>query len=192
MKKVFNYNKFLHELYSNSEAYDHLSESGNYEYDCIMYEVKLPDWKSITDKVNEPDLYTGDDEGRYGIEDDPHVTLIYGLHSGEVEVAEAKKWLESNGPVDIKIVGMNHFETDDYDVVKLEVESDKLHKLRKVVESKYPNTQSFPEYNPHVTVAYVKKGTGKKYTEVFKQPIKLTLDGVIYSPSEGDRLYFKV
>jgi len=38
-----------------------------------------------------------------------------------------------------------------------------LHKLNKTFAKNFEVTDTYPEYIPHVTIAYVKKGLGKKY-----------------------------
>lgn len=45
----------------------------------------------------------------------------------------------------------------------VEVDSPDLHKLHDLIKKSLPNTQDFDEYRPHVTLAYLKPGMGKKY-----------------------------
>mgnify|MGYP003352094323 CR=1 FL=1 len=43
---------------------------------------------------------------------------------------------------------------------------DKLNALNKQL-CKFPYTNDYPDYKPHITIAYVKKGLGKKYLDIF-------------------------
>jgi 2'-5' RNA ligase len=84
----------------------------------------------------------------------------------------------------IKITTKNitHFETPDYDVVKFDVKSKDLVKLNKLLTDSFEFTTDYPDYHPHMTIAYVKKGTGKKYNTNQKE-IDMSGKELIYSPS---------
>jgi 2'-5' RNA ligase len=66
---------------------------------------------------------------------------------------------------EVKLTNVSIFDNDDYDVLKIEVESDALNKLNQAISDNLDCTDTHPTYNPHVTVAYLKKGRGKKYTD---------------------------
>ena len=51
----------------------------NYEYGCLMLYVNLPNWQKFTSQIDIKDLYEPDIE-RYGVETDPHATILYGIH----------------------------------------------------------------------------------------------------------------
>ena len=44
-----------------------------------------------------------------------------------------------------------------------------------------PNTSNFPDYHAHITIAYVNKGEGKKYTKPFEKERKLKGNELVYS-----------
>lgn len=66
---------------------------------------------------------------------------------------------------------------NDYDVVILELKDNEikrvLSKLNKGFSEKYNIQSDYPVYTPHVTLAYVAKGSGKKYLE--SQQLQLVL-----------------
>jgi 2'-5' RNA ligase len=67
------------------------------------------------------------------------------------------------GSINIEVDGIGVFENKDYDVVKFNVNPDgSLQELHDKL-SEFPNSNSFPDYKPHITLAYIKKGLGKKY-----------------------------
>lgn len=129
------------------------------KYGCLMVSMDLPRWEEILKMIKPEDLYT-EEEG-YGLEKEPHATILYGLHK-EVTAQDVFKLITK--PVSITIKKISIFENANkpYDVVKFELESQDLQVLNSRTK-KFPFTNDYPEYNPHCTIAYVKKGTGKNY-----------------------------
>lgn len=109
--------------------------------------------------IDDEDVY--DAEG-FGRENEPHVTVLFGLHADEAD--EVQKVLKGSHPVDLTLGATSIFEGERYDVVKLTVDSEGLKDLNSKLTQNCEHTQIHPTYIPHCTLAYVKKGTGKKYT----------------------------
>jgi 2'-5' RNA ligase len=66
-------------------------------------------------------------------------------------------------PIEIKISGISLFKNPDFDVVKFDVvKSETLSKANELMKE-LPNTSTFPEYHPHITIAYLTKDSGEKY-----------------------------
>jgi hypothetical protein len=68
------------------------------------------------------------------------------------------------------------------------VESEDLKRLN-AKNRKLPNGNEFPEYRPHLTVAYVKKGEGKKYAGRSVPGLtgkSISFNTVTFSPKSGD------
>jgi len=151
-----------------------------YDYGCLMLYFNIKNWDDVTNLIDEKDLYT-EEEG-YGLEDEPHVTILYGFHDDEVKLNDIKEAIDKviTKPVEIKLTNISCFENDKYDVVKFDVESPVLHKANEVAKE-FPHTSDYPDYKPHVTIAYVKSGTGKKYSQKLKNPIILTGNKLVYS-----------
>ena len=55
----------------------------------------------------------------------------------------------------------------------------------------FPNTQTFKDYHPHITIAYVKKGEGKKYVQKVKT-FETTFNESVYSGPDGKKKKFKL
>lgn len=116
----------------------------------------------------------------------PHVTVLYGLHTKNPE--EVFSQIKRSGavrPATMHLGKIDLFRHRDQDVLKINVESSDLHHLNGVVK-KLPNSYSFPSYEPHVTVAYLKPGTGEKYLGL-KNPLEgreATLGGLVFSTPE--------
>lgn len=110
-------------------------------------------------QIKDDDLWY-DDKGGCGREDDMHCTVLYGLTAQEPP-KELRGIVHQTRPFTLLLKGVSLFEQDDHDVVKLDVESEELHTLSSVIRRTCDNENKFPEYKPHVTIAYVKKGKGK-------------------------------
>ena len=162
---------------------------GQYDYGCVMAYID----EDAVKKIIEFGLKTIDDNiiydknNEFGREYHPHVTIKFGLTKNYSQ-EKMKEFLKSIKPFEIKIKGMSIFENDDFDVVKLDVESDVLKKLNKKF-SKLPNEDEHPEYHPHLTLAYVKKGKGNKFIDKKVPFTTLSVSTIVYSDC-GDKMHF--
>eukprot|EP00825_Cyclidium_porcatum_P004804 TRINITY_DN12277_c0_g1_i3.p1 TRINITY_DN12277_c0_g1~~TRINITY_DN12277_c0_g1_i3.p1 ORF type:complete len:307 (-),score=40.68 TRINITY_DN12277_c0_g1_i3:472-1392(-) len=141
-----------------------------------MLFLDVPVWSKITSIIKSDDLH------EKGIEDESHVTVLYGFHD-EVTSDEVFALYKENyplKPLEIKISGISIFENPEFDVVKFDVNSDELAEINKLMRT-LPNTQTFPDYHPHITIAYVKKGSGSKYVKKFKNDRILIGNELVYT-----------
>lgn len=147
----------------------HLEASQHEEahsFSCLLFKLddKLKlDVLTMSTYIPSQDLYgtSYGNETETGRELDPHVTLKYGIHTDDVE--EVRKTIQGESPIAVQFGNTTCFYQEDHDVVKIEVESKQLHALNKTVCEKLECTDTYPEYKPHVTIAYVKKGLGDYY-----------------------------
>jgi 2'-5' RNA ligase len=173
-KWLMTFEQFM-EVYGNP-----INEEKN-KYGCAMLFFNFPEIKVFQEKIEKDDL-TGD-----GFEDEPHVTLLNGLHSDEIEdddvISKCGKGISS-----ILLHNFSCFKNDDYDILKLDVRSNFLHDINGEL-SKLPHTTDFPDYHPHCTIAYVKKGKGKKYVEMFlDRSFEVFPTKIVYSKPDGSRI----
>jgi len=105
-----------------------------------------------------------EDLHEYGLEEEAHVTVLYGFNPS-VKKEDIKPVMEDKCIFhkDIKFTGISLFENDEFDVIKLDVKSEKLHRFNKFFTDNFPYETNFPDYTPHLTIAYVKSGLGKYY-----------------------------
>jgi 2'-5' RNA ligase len=165
-----------------------------YDYGCAMIYF---DFKEITDlqaTIATEDLYTEDNDQSYGLEHEPHCTLLYGLHS-EVTVEQVKAQLAGIEFKPMKLHNPSLFENEKFDVLKLDVQPvENLQFLKQANKAltQLPHTTSFPDYYPHCTIAYLKPGQGQKYIKDkskhwIVQPLK-----IVYSQPDGAKPEWKV
>lgn len=166
----------------------------SYSYGCMMlyFNVTKTWWDSLQDLIDEDDITRVN--GTYGREKykDAHVTLLYGLHE-DAKIDELEDELLKKPFKTIRPTQISYFETGNYDVVKLEVDYAFIKELNKVCK-KYPYTTQHNRYIPHMTIAYVKKGTGKKYKEKLETKLIKTLrpSELVYSDKNNKKTRTKV
>lgn len=124
-----------------------------------------------------------------GLEQHPHITVKYGLHTGNVDVVE-RSIPADQGPIEAEISDVEVFrpEGESYEVLVARIKSEQMEGLNKIISQNLPHTDSFPTYNPHLTLGYLKKGTGEKYENVKTglEGKKVKLDKIEFSSKSGD------
>jgi len=106
--------------------------------------------------ISPKDLFINDKEGIDGYSDTPHVTIKYGLlDETPKKVAELSK---DFGIIKLQFGNVTKFYNQDFDVIKVDVVSEKLTKLNQIINDNMENIDEY-KYVPHATLAYVKKGT---------------------------------
>lgn len=167
-----------------------IKESSGYEYGCVMVEVPVSNWGEITSFIDPEDVYTGGDDS-HGIQELPHVTILYGLHKEVTPEMVKSVFEEFTESINIEVNGVDIFENKDYDVVKFNVNPDgALQELHDKL-SEFPNSNEYSDYKPHITIAYVNKGMGKKYVKPeYKYTVK-NVDKITYSLTNGEKINFE-
>ena len=160
-----------------------------YEYGALMLSFDIPKWNDkVLSLIEKEDIYDNE-EKEYGLEFEPHISLLFGFHD-EVKLNDLKntvnKILKNKDNIKVKLTKISHFSGEEYDVVKFDVDSDLLHEINKELV-KYPHTSNFPDYKPHMTISYIKKGKGKKYDRKLKNHAILKGTKMVYSHSNGKK-----
>ena len=164
---------------------------GIYEYSSVQ--INLPE--VIADevilwgqkKIKDRDLFTPPEDFIHGREEEPHVTVLYGIHC-QLPI-EIIKLIVNKPSFDIKLNNISIFTNNTaFDVVKIDVESPNLNYYNNLLKNNIDSTQCFNNYQPHVTVAYIKKGKCFDLcgnTE-FKD-IKWKVNSLIFSSKNGEK-----
>lgn len=161
------------------------TSAGEYEYGAVMIPFPSDIAKKIRkwgeENIPEDILYTEEGDRTFGREDYIHTTALYGLTEDSID--SVKEVVLGVKPFELKLGQVEVFEhRDGYDVIHVKVElTPELLDLRKRLEQ-LPFKSDFPDYKPHVTIAYVKQGEGKKFVgdKVF-QGVKVFVDTLVYS-----------
>ena len=143
----------------------------NYDYNCLMISIPIKNWSTWTNKLQVTDIYQPQDS-QYGIESEPHITICYGIHQ-HITGIDLECYLPRLTELDdITLKNLSLFTTNPaFDVLKYDVESQKLIELNAQIKNLFPVTSSYPKYIPHLTVAYLNKNSItekdlQKYAEV--------------------------
>ncbi len=161
-----------------------VEEKQTYDFGCAMLYFNFPEMNKIHDVIDSKDIYIQEGDRSFGLEKEPHCTLLYGLHN-EVSTKDVNEVLNNYTYSTVKAYNVSLFENQDYDVLKFDIKGDNLHETNKDLQQ-YPFTSNFPDYHPHLTIAYLKPGTGKKYTKILKgQEFDLLPQYAVYSKPDG-------
>ena len=98
MEKLHTFEEFVNE-----------AKKQTYEYGCAMVFLDAPGFSALQERIDPADLHQN------GLESEPHVTLLYGLHSNEINDEEVMKVCETDYPP-ISLHNVSLFENDDFDV----------------------------------------------------------------------------
>lgn len=174
---------------------NHKKHSGNdYKYGCVKIDLDVSEdfWESIINNIEDEDLYKPEIE-RYGKETEPHITILFGLHdivSDDDVIYSCKSF--KTGNLDIEIDKINSFSNSEFDVIKMDVLSEDLHYFNSQL-SKLPNTQSYDQYRPHVTISYLLPGKGIKYHRELSEKIIITsIKRFVYSKTNGEVIVIEI
>ena len=183
--KINNNKEELVDFLIQKKFINEVKKNDNIEYGCLMLFFHIPKWNYITSLIKKEDIY---DLDGYGIENEPHVTILYGFHDDvkpNVLLDEIKNNFNLK-PIEIKINEISIFENSDYDVVKFDVDSDDLVEINKFIK-KFPHTSDYSDYKPHMTISYVKRGMGKKYIKKLKKTYSLFGNKLVYSDKNKNK-----
>jgi hypothetical protein len=126
----------------------------------------------------------------YGREIDPHVTIKFGFTESYPK-EKIGELLKGTKPFFIRLTGMSIFQNPRFDVVKMNVEGEELHRLRKIFDQ-FPNVDKYKEYHPHMTLAYVKPGMGTKFqNRGVGKFARIPVSKIVYS-DRGDKSTYRL
>lgn len=189
-------NNYLSIAESRTFAALNEAASPKYEYGCLMAFFNPPAWDKLLAVIDPEDVYEGD--GGYGLEHDPHVTVLFGFHDDKVDVNELKRCVKTimdKRPLGFTLGQASIFDNPQYDVLKFDINDTTgiLTELNGMLSDQYENTNSYPDYHPHATIAYIKKGEGQRYADLINAAdfkMDVTPDKMVYSKPPGPTKYF--
>lgn len=147
-------------------------------YAFLMVRYEMPDLiKKIQSQIPEGDLYI-DESGKingFGLETESHVTLFPCLDN-KTSVNELIPFLSPVAELTAKLCNISLFENEEYDVLKADIDSESpLFKSNSVLGENFECHSEFKEYHPHMTIAYLKKGSesAKRFVQELEKKVDL-------------------
>ena len=155
-------------------------ESRKTQYGCVMLYTHIPDWEERLKEINREDIY--DNAIRdFGLEHNPHMTILLGLKLDRTNPIEIKQIMEAFEPIETTIYFRNIFRNKLNDVVKYDVPlTPILQEYHESIKLNFPNVDEYEKYKPHMTIAHVKSEEGKKYVGKV-EPFNVRFDRAVYS-----------
>lgn len=173
---------------------------GKRDYGCVMLYFTVPKefWDNIQSRISDDEVSSETDEdgkelkGRAPI-DEAHVTLLYGIHE-DVPDEDVEEIINQIDTIEVTLKNVSSFENDGFDVLKFDVEGSDLFEYNKKL-SELPHTTNFPDYHPHLTIAYLKKDvlTDEMQENLSKdEALTVEADKVVYSKPDGSSKEYKL
>lgn len=158
----------------------------------VILNVEFPLMNVLHDFINKEDLYPDIEWAEGGLETEPHITLLGGVDPN-VSTEDVKGILDDFTFSKILIEEVSIFENEDYDVLKFKATSSLLEEVNENLK-KLNHKSPYPEFNPHVTIAYLQKGKGEMYSKIF-QKLKFEIKPVevnfSFNPENKDSIDIK-
>jgi hypothetical protein len=158
-----------------------------YPYSCAMLYFNPDAVTELHNKINPDDLYT--EEDGFGLEPESHCTLLYGLHDNEVDIDDIINVLNKYTYTTCKAHNLSCFNNPKYDVLKYDIMGDNLNETNEELKQ-FPFTSDYPDYHPHMTIAYLKPGKGKHYIDMLGKDHKemwMAPQHAVYSRTDGTK-----
>lgn len=172
------------------------NNAGLYPYSSLQINVPSILSKEIIqwgeDMIRDEEVYDPPYDQLRGREDEIHITLLYGVHTSDPEFFQPI--LSEERSFEVKLGVISLFTTnDDFDVVKIEASSPTLHYLNQFLRKNVSHTPYYYTYNPHVTIAYVRKNScnhleGENYFKDWKWRVNT----VVFSSKNGNKTPIRI
>lgn len=167
-----------------------------YDYSSLL--IELPELLTDNviswgfDHVSNESLFLDPKDPGFGREDDPHITLIYGIHTDDFKEVSDLFAVEKEFECELNKIDL-FTKSDKFDVLIASVECEELHRLNRKMRRNLEATENYPVYVPHVTICYMKKGEGKQYIgDDFFTGEKFMVNKIFFSSKTGDKTPIKL
>jgi len=151
------------------------------------YSKKIKKWGK--DNISDSILCQEDGKGR---ETDTHITVIYGVCDNSVE--SVKDIAKNYKSIKVKLGKVTYFKSSpDFDVVKIEIISEDLRKIHEDIKRRLDVKESFNKYQPHCTIAYVKKGEAAQFGgDTFVEGTEIICNKIVFINDKDEEFEIKL
>ena len=162
-----------------------------HEFGCAMVGFEFPEIATIHEHILPEDIYFEEGDNSFGLETEPHITLLFGIHSDKVEDIDVME-ICNTSYCDLILENASLFESKKYDVLKFDCHSETLDNINNDLKQ-LPHTNDYPEYHAHCTIAYLKAGKGAKYVNLLEGlKFKVKPNKIIYSKPAGEKVFYEI
>jgi len=162
------------------------------DYSSLRFEINGELRQDINswglDYIDEQDVFSNPDYPYLGREENTHCTVLYNIVDTEPE--QAQKVLTGEPSFNVELGELSVFENDMFDVIKINVSGQGLDDLHEVASSEIDHDELYHKFNPHVTIAFLKKYKGTRLLErVNKRKfvgIKLKVNKLLFNKYRKD------
>lgn len=163
-----------------------------YDYSCLM--ARMPDpiasnVQSIAAAIPPEFIYNTLD-GERGKAKDVHVTVLYGIHTTNPD--EVMQLVAGISPLRATLGRTTAFYNPECIALKVDMQSSDLVNLNNLIRRSLQYTSIYPNYIPHITIAYLKKDEKNPYyyrnymTDDF-EGMEVVLDELVFSTPGGKK-----
>lgn len=153
---------------------------------CVMLLCDVTGFSELQSKINSGDLHPR------GIEENPHITLLFGIKTESCDPSALN--FDRFNFSDIVVKDISIFKSKwDFDVLKIKIENNDVFKANEYLCS-FPYTSDFPDFQPHITIGYFKKGKADKYIRKLNRyvsDIKVNPTKIVWSERIGETNYYR-
>ena len=154
-----------------------------------MVDYQLPEAiKEIQSKIDVNALYVKESPKSgfpFGLEKEPHVSVARLRNT--VKLDNLKPLLCPLEQYKLELTSLSVFPNKYFDVLKCDIICKTLYDTHTVILEQYANNSCFDEFNPHITVAYLKKGKGQEYEKLaFPGPIIMEPEHFVFGHYVND------
>lgn len=157
----------LPNLFSGMDKLLSSNDSDTYDFSCAMLEIpkyvknEIQLWAQ--NNINIDDIYYNENDS-YGIEDNNHITIMYGYQIDDLEKIKKSFNKYKKTYAHVSLGQLNVFKKKSYKVLYIEVNSKDCENLRKFsLKSNILCNPTYQDYIPHVTIAYFKHNVNLKH-----------------------------
>jgi 2'-5' RNA ligase len=155
---------------------------------CLMLTIPKADADAITEfgqrNIDTESLV--DD----GLEEYVHTTVLYGF-SQKTNIAEVEEFVKNYADIFVTFGQIKRFEANENrpgsDVIVIEVDSLALRQMHEDLKEAFDVVTTYPTFNPHCTLAYVKPGAHKELDgDMTFEYMRSLCSEVVYSTGDSE------